>query len=379
MPQDALHTESRWRFWMLIFVGWTVVGLFFSVQSLVSYAVRGNEVRVLNTLIFRLSHWYAWGLLTPLILVWARRYPVGRERLLPTLAWHGLAALAVAIAQGVLAVGLRAMGLYLTGALPTEQIMTFATLPLSQLLISSFDGVVTYSAIVGLYYAVTYYQQFRERAVRASQLEAQVAQAQLLALKMQLQPHFLFNALNSISALVTDNPLAAERMIARLSDLLRTTLDNVGTQEVPLRQELAFLETYLEIERARFPNRLSIELHIAEDVYDALVPNLLLQPLVENAIRHGIAPRPEGGIVQIYAERTNGHLLLRVGDNGAGAPSLTPKDWGVGLTNTRARLDQLYGSAHTFTLHTDGCFEVHIRLPYHTHPEASTAQGGGAS
>jgi len=268
--------------------------------------------------------------------------------------------------QVALGLGMRMAGFYVFNELPTEDILAMSTNLSEQLLISSFNGIVTYGVIVGIYHAVTYYAQFREREVRASQLETQVAQAQLMALKMQLQPHFLFNTLNSISALVTDNPAAAERMIARLSELLRTTLENAGTQEVSLQQELAVLDTYLEIERARFPDRLRVQMDIDPAVLDARVPNLILQPLVENAIRHGIAPQPHTGEVAIHAARSNGHLMLRVQDNGVGVQALDTLEWGVGLTNTEARLQQLYGAQHTFELRNDDGFEVRLAFPYNT-------------
>lgn len=364
--RGTLHSDRRWRTWLLLFAGWTAIGLFFSLQSWLSYAVRGNEVHVLRTFIFRLSHWYAWGLLTPLILYWSRRYPIERLTDGKTLRWHVLAALVLAPVQVALGIGMRMAGFYVFNELPTDQIVAMAANLSDQLLISSFNGIVTYGVIVGIYHAVTYYKQFREREVRASQLEAQVAQAQLMALKMQLQPHFLFNTLNSISALVTDNPAAAERMIARLSELLRATLENAGTQDVSLQQELAFLETYLEIERARFPDRLQVDMDIAPDVLDARVPNLILQPLVENAIRHGIAPQPHPGTVAIHAARSNGHLMLRVQDNGAGVHALEGLQWGVGLSNTQARLKQLYGAEHTFELRNSNGFEVQLAFPYQT-------------
>jgi sensor histidine kinase YesM len=207
-----------------------------------------------------------------------------------------------------------------------------------------------YWAAQGLSHGISYYQKYRERELRASQLEARLAQTQLQVLRMQLHPHFLFNTLNAISELIYKDPEAAERMIADLSDLLRLSLDTVGAQEVPLQQELEFLKKYLEIEQTRFHDRLQLQLEIAPDTLDARVPNMIFQPLVENAIRHGIAPYAAGGRIAIGARRVNGTLHLSVSDNGQGLPENLRE--GVGLANTKARLRHLYGNKHEFALHS---------------------------
>jgi LytS/YehU family sensor histidine kinase len=213
--------------------------------------------------------------------------------------------------------------------------------------------LLIYAATLGVSYAVSYYFRYREREFRATQLESQLTQAQLQTLKMQLQPHFLFNTLNGIAGLVRDNRnKAAVNMIAGLSDLLRYTLENAGKQEVPLKEELAFLELYLDIQHMRFSDRLQIEMQIEPETLDALVPNLILQPLVENAIRHGTSRRAALGTVGVSARRDNGSLRIQIYDDG---PGLQRDDGakaveGVGLSNTRARLAQLYGERQQFTL-----------------------------
>jgi LytS/YehU family sensor histidine kinase len=183
---------------------------------------------------------------------------------------------------------------------------------------------------------------------------------------MQLNPHFLFNTLHAISALVHKDVEAADRMIARLSDLLRYALESTDAQEVPLRQELGFLNRYLEIEQTRFGDRLTVRLDIAPETLDALVPNLVLQPLVENAIRHGIEPRAKPGRIDLRARRENGRLKLEVCDNGVGLPSGRIPEEGVGLSNTRARLQQLYGEGHCFELGDapGGGLMVSVELPF---------------
>jgi LytS/YehU family sensor histidine kinase len=230
-------------------------------------------------------------------------------------------------------------------------------------------SVLIYGTILGVGYAFNYYVKFREREARASQLEAQLAQAQLHALKMQLHPHFLFNTLNGISGLVRDGSnKAAVRMIAGLSDLLRHTLDTEAQQEVPLRRELEFLELYLDIQQMRFPDRLRVRMEVAPETLDAQVPNLILQPLVENAVRHGIAPRAAPGTVGISARRDDSLLEIKVYDDGPGLRpnTRTGEGGGIGLANTRARLAQLYGTGHRFDVRDrpEGGVEATLVVPF---------------
>jgi LytS/YehU family sensor histidine kinase len=229
---------------------------------------------------------------------------------------------------------------------------------------------LTYWVVTGVSHAFEFYRRSRQSELRASRLEAQLSRAELHALKMQLHPHFLFNTLNTISALVHRDPRQADRMVARLGDLLRLTLDNQGVEEVSLKEELEFLQKYLEIEQTRFHDRLTVELDVDPASLDARLPNLLLQPLVENAIKHGVSARPGAGRIEISARRENGTLNLRVRDDGNGLPAYSKPDCsrsGVGLANTRARLVQLYGPAQRFELANaegGGC-EVTISIPYH--------------
>jgi LytS/YehU family sensor histidine kinase len=194
--------------------------------------------------------------------------------------------------------------------------------------------------------------------------DEQLARAELRSLQMQLHPHFLFNTLNAVSAFVRTDPDAAERMIARLSHLLRLALDRVGVPEVSLEEELRVLRTYLEIEQVRFEDRLTVEWRVAPDARQARVPHLLLQPLVENAIRHGIAPSAAPGTIEIVAERRDGALRLAVRDDGVG-PGGGVRE-GVGLSNTRTRLRQLYGARQRLEVRggPERGFEVAIELPF---------------
>jgi sensor histidine kinase YesM len=237
------------------------------------------------------------------------------------------------------------------------------------LLLALAGAVATYATAWHERLAISYFRQARDR----EQLEARLARAQLQTLKLQLQPHFLFNTLNTITALIGVNPRVAERMVSGLSELLRLSLRNAGEQEVPLSRELELLEHYVEIQQVRFRDRLTVRLEVAPDTMHALVPTFLLQPLVENAIRHGIGPRAAPGHVDVRAYRENGSLHLRVADDGVGVrprPS-EPSREGIGLHNTKARLENLYGNEHEFSARggSDGGFVVDIVIPFRPRAE----------
>ena len=224
-----------------------------------------------------------------------------------------------------------------------------------------------YWAVLSVSYAVEHYRKYRERELAAAELETRLAQAQLEALQAQLHPHFLFNALHTIGTLVrTGDAQRAVRVVAGLGDLLRRVLDEGGAQEVPLKQELEFIRSYLEIEQVRFRDRLRVTIHAAPDTLDAAVPPLVLQPLVENAIRHGITSRVEGGTVLVGSRLFDGRLLLTVRDDGLGIPGGAGPRPGVGLANTRARLERLYGLDFELAVENapEGGVEARIALPF---------------
>jgi LytS/YehU family sensor histidine kinase len=245
----------------------------------------------------------------------------------------------------------------------------FQRLPSVFLSIYLTAGVIIYWMILFGGQVIDYHRRLREGELRESRLQSQLAMAQLEALKMQLHPHFLFNTLHAISALVGKNPEAADRMIARLSDLLRMSLESAGAQEVLLEQELEFLQGYLDIQKVRFGDRLNVAMDVDPGALHAFVPSMILQPLVENAIKHGIAPRASGGSISISAGRRDGLLKIQIKDDGPGLPSAAGSvNFGVGLSNTSARLEQLYGGAHRFELSNgaEGGLLVELDLPFRT-------------
>jgi len=342
-----------------------LVGLLFGSQA-VLYSLYSGTPRVVLPLASALADWYMWALLTPAILALGRRYPLVR----PGWWWRSLPVLFVAsLVFTAVKIALRAGLGQLIPGLPT--------MPLRVVVLAQFHiQVATFWVILGIGAAFEYYAKFRERELRASQLESRLAQAQLDVLRMQLQPHFLFNTLHTISAFMQEGEIeAADRMITRLSDLLRLALDSAGRQEVPLRQEMDFLSRYLEIQQIRFQDQLRVRLEVPDELLDACVPSLMLQPLVENAIRHGVTPRAEGGEVTVTVAREDGRLRIGVRDDGPGlsvSGARSGNGSGVGLANTRARLEQLYGDQHAFSVanHPLGGVQVELSIPFRATPIA---------
>jgi signal transduction histidine kinase len=342
---------------ILILVGvWTLIGLTFASLSFFGTLAISDYRRVdlVGIFVWNLTAFYLWALLAPLIALLARRYRLDRQHWPQSLFFVHLPA---SLIFPALHLCLYLPLYWLTGGVLTQEFPTLLSLFGYQLFANLPMKVSIYWLILIAINALDYYHSFLIAEVNASELRAQLAQAQLRALKMQLHPHFLFNTLNSISALLHRDAEAADQMVARLGDFLRLTLENSGTQEVTLEQEIAFLRCYLEIEIVRH-ERLSVETDIEPQTLAALVPNLILQPLVENAIRHGIARQSAPGRLIIRAAQTSrGRLRLQVEDNGPGlslvneADAPPPADLlartldgGVGLANTRARLEHLYGA-----------------------------------
>jgi len=327
---------------------WGAACLIFVSQNALRYIMRDQPVDWFNALWLEALYWVPWLALTPVLLWAARSKPLGSAAPRSHIAWHLAIMVALSFVQVPAADALQYFaGVHHAGTPPAG-----GPVQVIDLFRRSFPALVItawwkYWVFMGLYYAFDYHRRFREREVAAAHLETQLATAHLQALRMQLHPHFLFNALHSAAMLTMMDPEAAHRVLVQLSALLRTTLDRSAAPEVPLSEEIDFMDRYLAIEQIRFQDRLRVDIHADDDALSAVVPNLILQPLVENAVRHGIARRTDARCLTIRAARENGSLVLEVEDDGPGLPpgwTLTPPDGsGVGLTNVRSRLERTYG------------------------------------
>jgi hypothetical protein len=358
-------SARRFRFVILPAV-WIVFGILTTIQGYVFSAQESEPVTLGVAALRQLPIWPTWALFTPLVLWLGERVPIARHRWVPAVAFHVAGGLVIAAAHSALAMAL--YGVLFPDTFATEM---YGEMFVGFLVARVHFSVFTYWAILGTGYAFTYYEELRRRQIVASQLEAQLAHAQLQALRMQLHPHFLFNTLHAISVLVEEHPSAAKRMITKLGDLLRLSMETSGVQEVSLREELEFLRLYLEIEQIRFHDRLSVRYEIPDDALAARVPIFILQPVVENAIKHGIAQRAGAGTIEIGAARANGRLRLWVWNDGGAAlrPDGSPWRDGIGLGTTRARLDHLYGPNGVIDVQSDaGAVRVQVSLPWATRP-----------
>jgi sensor histidine kinase YesM len=347
---------------------WIAVWALFSLQGYVWYHSRGEAVPFGRFLTY-LGDWMVWALLTPVFLCFIWRRPVTRPAWRQSVAWQATGALLFP-ALLLLPSQLVHYGVSLMLSFPDLYKPLTPGLSFSQWV----NAFVTYVDVILVGHAIHYARHFRQEAVRRARIEARLAEAQLQVLRLQLHPHFLFNTLHTISALMHKDLRAADRMLALLGDLLRDSFERVGAQEVSLKQELGFLDRYLEIERTRFRDRLTVDVHVDPEALDAEVPNLLLQPLVENAIRHGIGRRRRAGRIEILARRRHERLDLRIRDDGPGLPEGMETDLqgGVGLANTAARLQQLYPETHRFDLRNrpEGGLEVALEIPFRLRAEA---------
>ena len=354
--------RQRWIPWTLFLGFWTVIGLSFASQFYLSSSLFGYSTVTWGQAVhITLGDWYVWAVLS-LPIVWlARRFPPHRRNWSKLVVIHLAASLAACLSYVLIRAAVGQLQNPLLG-----MTTTFWGTVRSLLLKNAFFNLLIYWVIVCVSLAFDYYRKFRDREVRAADLERRLAEARLMALQMQLNPHFLFNTLHTISALMHKDVEAADSMVARLSELLRLALENTDANEVPLADELGFLQRYLEIEQTRFGDRLTVKLEVAPETLSVPVPNLLLQPLVENAIRHGIEPQRRPGVITLRAAREGEWLRLQVSDNGGGVPAGKTIEEGIGLANTRARLHHLYGAAHRFECarSAEGGFEVRVAVPF---------------
>ena len=364
--------NSRWITAAFIFGAWTLFAIAMAAQAHYIQQAVGHPITWSRAFRVEFVESYLWAVLTPLILWAAKRFPVDQR------GWYRMAPVHLMVCLGIST----AQKLVYVMVSPPEspQWQVHDLKGLARLLLATLDySVLIYGIVLLIYYAVNYYRRYQEGRIRTSQLEAQLTQAELQALRMQLHPHFLFNTLHSISTLVRDEPDAAEAMIARLSELLRLALETAGAQLIPLHQEVEFAERYLEIEQIRFQDRLEVRFDIDSETLDAEVPNLILQPLIENAVRHGLGQCPVGRL-EIRSRLSGPKLLLQVIDNGAGLgaqPLPTGGSTGVGLANTRARLATIYGKEHDFVVRdaSNGGVEAEILIPFRPQGQAGIHDG----
>jgi two-component system, LytTR family, sensor kinase len=334
---------------LAVLTGWALVAAVFAIASSLTLVLTYQPPQWGRSIATAVAEWAPWAAFTPVVMWLARRYRPSRRRWVPSVLALAPAGLVVVFFQLTLTRVLQSAG----GSGDYIAITNVAT------------QYFIYLAVVVSTYALDNYREGRARELTAAQLETALAEARLQLLRMQLQPHFLFNTLNTIAEMVHDDPRQAERMIAGLSALLRETLDAGAADLIALSKELQVLDCYVSIQQVRFGERLRLQVAVDDAARDALVPSLILQPLVENAIKHGLAVRRDAGRIELHASREDGDVVLRVADNGPGF-SREPNA-GIGLANTRGRLRALFGEAHRVEVATSASgTAVTIRMPFRT-------------
>ncbi|HWA59524.1 MAG TPA: histidine kinase [Gemmatimonadales bacterium] len=362
LESGTLPARRRIPVLLLLLGVWTVPALISAAQSYFLLAAENQRSPMFRQILLQLPLWWYWVLATPVIAWVLRRWPLDRGVRVPSIAVHAVVATASALVHSALITWMSRM----VAVLPAGETMPAFRTWFMGYLRSRFQFELLIYVLVALgLMAVTWYRRLQERDLAASRLEAQLSDAELRALKMQLHPHFLFNTLHAISVLIRQNPAAAQRTVTLLGDLLRSTLATAGVQVVTLREELTFLRRYLEIEEIRFEDRLRVRFEIDPALEECLVPNLILQPLVENAVRHAVEPSLAAGVVTVRARDDQGTLELAVLDDGPGVAGGPGGGNGIGLATTRARLEGLYGERGVLTLtpRDEGGLAVLVRIP----------------
>jgi two-component system LytT family sensor kinase len=360
MPENARRRSWLWRAGALI-VGATGLGLLFGSRTYLLYnAYPDNAISLVDAMVPSVTDWFLWAPLVPAIVWAARRFPIEAS------TWRRAIALHLVLGTGAALIKF-GIDVWAGGVLPWVPARGFSR---AAFVFDLYPNALTYWVLLVAVHALDYGRRLRDRELRASQLEAALARVQLQVLRMQLQPHFLFNTLNAVTTLMHRDVDAAERMLVRLSDLLRLTIEKIGVQDVSLREEVEFLQSYLAIEETRFQDRLTVLLQVGPEVMDARVPHLILQPLVENSIRHGVEKRSNPGRIEVAAARRNGLLELSVTDEGPGLPDgfVASTSKGLGLRNVRERLRRLYGPNHELEVsnRAGGGVLARMTLPFST-------------
>jgi hypothetical protein len=356
---------------MLFIAIWTVVGIAGSVHCYFSYAALGEPLSWPRAFALGMSLWYAWGVLSVVIFQWTRLWPLDANTWLQRLPVHLCAGIIFALAKLIMDYPI----IKFIYCLHPER-CDFPTFFRMAFIGYFFRYLVISWLLMGVAHALWYFQKYRERESRAKRLETRLTQARLQMLHMQLHPHFLMNALNTIASLMHSDVDRADEALCKLADLLRFLLERAGIQEVSVREELEFIESYLEIERLRFGARVGVRIQVDHHLWQARVPHLLLQPLVENALRHGINGRADPGHIDIRVCQRGDRLRLEVLDDGPGLSwDRSPTTHGgVGLSNTRARLQELYPNSHHFAIYNrpSGGTVAAVELPLRQGPADST-------
>ena len=334
-----------WKKWRVITGIYLLTNIAFVVQRVIFDLQQGKPEDIISSLIDLAGFAGIWILFTIPILYITTQSPLSLKRAFLLF----IAGIVLSFLHGALYI---LFDMFIPGVMTSPKITTLGEYVQMLAGLGHAWRFLSFGFLVVVSFAYDYYYLSKEREYRASQLQIQLTESKLNALKMQLHPHFLFNTLNAISVLIDENPSNAKQTLAQLSDLLRLALENVETHEVPLRRELEFLDRYLLIQKTRYESRLTVHTNIAEDTMNAAVPYLLLQPIVENALKHGIDTMPGPGVITISAVRQNGKTILQVEDTGPGIhSSLSVKTvYGFGLTNIQARMKQLYGEQYAFII-----------------------------
>lgn len=361
---NTYHKNYKKFFYRTLFIliSYLFITVFFALEEFLVYRRTGWTD---FTLFFKWSlvRWMPWTFFTLFILYLAKRFPFNRQNIIKFFSIHILNVIFFTIMQAVIYT-------YFYYSLQNKDVVM--TLREIFLKITRFihNNILIYVIILAGYFILEYYRKFREREIRTYKLEARLSEAKLEVLKIQLHPHFLFNTHHAISALIPEDPEAADDMLSLLSDLLRMTLEKSDLQEVTLREEMEFLKIYMEIQKIRFRDRLEIIIDIEKNAFDAFVPNLILQPIVENSITHGISPKPDGGRIVISAGKKGDSLEICIYDNGVGLkiPENSKLTEGYGILNTKERLKEIYRENHSFIIESDSDkgFRVTLKIPYRT-------------
>jgi signal transduction histidine kinase len=356
--------RNRWTRIALIFAGWAMLGLVLTTELYFNGRANGMEVAFADIAVSQFGRALMWAILVPAILKLRTKVPLRSGRWLGGIGFHLLMSLLLMAAYY-----LGRLWLYLQFFHPKMETPGFWREAFLGFYGHNLVDMAYYWGVLAFGHGLEIYQKYKDQELKAAQLEARLVETELKALREQLRPHFLFNTLNTVAVLVRENKKdEAVALLAHLGALLRLSLDPERSDEIPLREEMAYLERYLEIQRTRFTDRLTVEVDVEPGALSARIPNLLLQPIVENAILHGIAPKAGPGRIEVRGRVAEGRLHLEVRDDGPGLPPGASKGDGIGLSNTRERLAKIYGSSGSLTLSSapGGGVAVHIVIPHRT-------------